>query len=205
MASCTSRAARARSPRWTRSSGDEVWRSAPTGFNIGPFGVAVDDALVYAVDGSEGVLALDRATGERAWSTDVTATATTGIDIQPVIAGELVLVSSVPVSLNGIYTGGDRGVVTALDRATGEVEWTFDTVLGEDLWGDPAVNSGGGAWYPPAVDSSGASCTSARPTRRRSPARPSTRTGRAVRATTSTPTRSSPSTSRPASCSGTTR
>jgi len=32
------------------------------------------------------------------------------------------------------------------------VEWTFDTVLGGDLWGDPAVNSGGGAWYPPSVD-----------------------------------------------------
>ena len=134
------------------SSGDEVWRSAPTGFNIGPFGVAVDDALVYALDGSEGVLALDRATGQEKWSTDVTATATTGIDIQPVIAGDLVLVSSVPISLNGIYTGGDRGVVTALDRASGQVEWTFDTVLGDDLWGNPAVNSGGGAWYPPAVD-----------------------------------------------------
>ena len=134
------------------SSGEEVWRSDATGFNIGPFGVAVDDDLVYALDGSVGVLALDRATGREVWATDVTATDTTGIDIQPVLAGELVLVSSVPVSLNGIYTGGDRGVVTALDRTTGQVVWTFDTVLGDDLWGDPAVNSGGGAWYPPAVD-----------------------------------------------------
>jgi len=31
------------------------------------------------------------------------------------------------------------------------VRWTFDTVKG-DLWGHPEVNSGGGAWYPPAVD-----------------------------------------------------
>ena len=29
--------------------------------------------------------------------------------------------------------------------------WAFDTVEG-DLWGHPEVNSGGGAWYPPAVD-----------------------------------------------------
>ena len=31
------------------------------------------------------------------------------------------------------------------------MRWTFDTVKG-DLWGHPEVNSGGGAWYPPAVD-----------------------------------------------------
>lgn len=114
-------------------SGDTVWLSEPTGFNIGPFGVAVDDDHVYALDGSVGVLALDRDTGERQWATDVTATDTTGIDIQPVIAGELVLVSSVPVSISGIYTGGDRGVVTALDRTTGDVRWEFDTVQGDDL------------------------------------------------------------------------
>ena len=30
--------------------------------------------------------------------------------------------------------------------------WSFDTVGSKDLWGDPSVNSGGGAWYPPAID-----------------------------------------------------
>ena len=132
--------------------GDTIWLSDPNAFNIGPFGVAVDDTRVYALDGSVGVQALDRETGEQLWATDVTATDTTGIDIQPVIAGDLVIVSSVPVSISGIYTGGDRGVVTALDRETGEVRWEFDTVEGDDLWGNPEVNSGGGAWYPPAVD-----------------------------------------------------
>ena len=132
--------------------GDRRWLSEATGPNIGPYGVAVDDDQVYALDGSVGVLALDRATGAQVWATDVTATDSTGIDIQPVIAGDLVLVSSVPVSLNGIYAGGDRGVISALDRHTGEVRWEFDTVEGDDLWGNPEVNSGGGAWYPPAVD-----------------------------------------------------
>jgi glucose dehydrogenase len=42
-------------------------------------------------------------------------------------------------------------VIWALDVETGERVWTFDTVPG-DLWGDPEVNSGGGAWYPPAID-----------------------------------------------------
>ena len=132
--------------------GETIWLSDPKAFNIGPFGVAVDDTRVYALDGSSGVQALDRETGKQIWATDVTATDTTGIDIQPVIAGELVIVSSVPVSTSGIYTGGDRGVVSALDRATGDVRWEFDTVAGDDLWGNPEVNSGGGAWYPPAID-----------------------------------------------------
>src|SRR5690606_29256776 len=35
---------------------------------------------------------------------------------------------------------------------TGRVVWSFSTVDSDDLWGHPEVNSGGGAWYPPAVD-----------------------------------------------------
>jgi glucose dehydrogenase len=134
-----------------RETGEERWKSEPSGFNIGPFGVAVGGGRVYALDGSTGVRALDCETGEELWSTDITATDTTGVDIQPVAVGDLVIASSVPVSLEGIYAAGDRGVITALDAATGEVRWEFDTVQG-DLWGHPEVNSGGGIWYPPAVD-----------------------------------------------------
>jgi outer membrane protein assembly factor BamB len=39
-----------------------------------------------------------------------------------------------------------------LDANTGKVDWSFDTVDSKNLWGNPAVNSGGGAWYPPAID-----------------------------------------------------
>ena len=39
-----------------------------------------------------------------------------------------------------------------MDAATGKVRWTFDTVKDGDLWGHPELNSGGGAWYPPAID-----------------------------------------------------
>ena len=101
----------------------------------------------------------------------------------------MVLVSTVPVSIGGIYKGGDRGVLHALDAATGEVRWTFDTVHGDDLWGNPAVNSGGGAWYPPAIDTERGLVYGASPTRRRSRARPSSRTGRAGPGRTCTPTR----------------
>ncbi len=127
------------------------WSSTPRGLNIGPFGVAVDDQRVYALDASQGVVALDLDDGTEIWTADVTPTPSVGIDIQPIVVDGTVLVSSVPISIGGIYAPGDRGVIYALDAATGTVEWTFDTVAG-DLWGRPDVNSGGGAWYPPAVD-----------------------------------------------------
>lgn len=134
-----------------RADGEDRWRSQPFGFNIGPFGVAVADGRLFAVHGSTGVVALDAATGSELWRTELAATSTTGIDIQPTVFDDLVLVSTVPVSVSGIYTPGDRGVIHALDATTGATRWTFDTVDG-DLWGNPAVNSGGGAWYPPAID-----------------------------------------------------
>lgn len=134
-----------------RATGEARWAGEPSGLNIGPFGVAVGDGRVYGMDGSTGVLALDLADGQARWTTDITATDTTGVGIQPVIADGTVIAGSVPVSIGGIYAPGDRGVVTALDAATGDVRWTFDTVRG-DLWGHPEVNSGGGAWYPPVVD-----------------------------------------------------
>ena len=56
------------------------------------------------------------------------------------------------MSLDGIYVGGDAGVLHALDQATGAIDWTFDTVDSPDIWGNPQVNSGGGAWFPPSID-----------------------------------------------------
>jgi outer membrane protein assembly factor BamB len=98
------------------------------------------------------VMALDPDTGEERWSVEVAVTPTEGINIQPQVVDDLVLVSTGPISLSGIYTGGDRGTLYALDATSGEVVWSFDTVADDDLWGNPEVNSGGGAWYTPAVD-----------------------------------------------------
>jgi glucose dehydrogenase len=64
----------------------------------------------------------------------------------------MVYVATVPVAIGKIYTGGSIGYLEALDASTGKVDWRFDTVDSKDLWGNPAVNSGGGAWYPPAID-----------------------------------------------------
>ena len=133
------------------ATGKTRWQSEATGTNIGPFGVAVAGNRVFADAGSDGVLALDRNTGKQLWRRRITATSTLGIDIQPTTFNGLVFASTVPVSIQGIYSPGDRGTLYALDAATGAVKWSFDTVKG-DLWGHPEVNSGGGAWYPPAID-----------------------------------------------------
>jgi outer membrane protein assembly factor BamB len=135
-----------------RASGDVRWTSRATGLNIGPFGVAVGDGRVYALNGSTGVVALDQRTGREVWTRNVTATKSTGIDIQPQVFDGMVIVATVPVSVGGIYAGGDHGVVYALDAATGKVRWQFDTVDSPNLWGNPKINSGGGAWYPPSID-----------------------------------------------------
>jgi outer membrane protein assembly factor BamB len=137
-----------------RVTGEPVWETpVEGGINIGPNGVAVGYGKVYAPKGMQEVFALDLETGEEQWTTEVVDTETAGIDIQPQVVDGLVLVSTVPVSISGIYTGGDRGMLVALDAETGEEVWRFDTVAdGDELWGNPDVNSGGGAWYTPAVD-----------------------------------------------------
>lgn len=128
------------------------WQTPPGGANIGPNGVAVGWGKVFGVDGSEAIAAWDAATGAKLWSRRITRTMTDGVDIQPTVWGGKVFASSVPVSLDGIYVGGDAGILHALDEATGDVVWTFNTVDSPDFWGNPEVNSGGGSWFPPSID-----------------------------------------------------
>lgn len=134
-----------------RESGAVRWRRQFDSFVIGPNGVAVGWGRVFAVDGTDDLVALDLDSGEEVWRRKLTRTETDGIDIQPTVFGRLVLASTVPVSLAGVYSGGDRGILQALDVETGELRWEFDTVA-DDLWGNPEVNSGGGSWYPPPID-----------------------------------------------------
>jgi glucose dehydrogenase len=134
-----------------RATGAVKWQSASVGFTIGPQGVSVGDGAVFATTPT-GAMALEQANGQVRWIKALTDTPTEGVDAQPQFVNGKVLIATVPVSAGKQYQGGDRGVLYALDAKTGDIDWLFDTVASDDLWGNSAVNSGGGAWYPPAVD-----------------------------------------------------
>lgn len=119
---------------------------------VGPNGPAVGWGKVFVAKDLYNVTALDAGTGEEVWTTRLSEVATTGIDIQPSVYAGLVYVSTVPGTGDVFYAPGGIGVISALDAETGEVVWSFSTVDSPDLWGHPEINSGGGAWYPPAVD-----------------------------------------------------
>ena len=118
---------------------------------VGPNGVAVGYGKVYAAKDLYNMTALDINTGADVWNARISNVSTTGIDIQPIVYDSLVYTSTVPGAGDIFYAPGGKGVLYALYQASGEVEWSFTTVE-EDLWGHPEVNSGGGSWYPPAID-----------------------------------------------------
>ncbi|HEY3672340.1 MAG TPA: PQQ-binding-like beta-propeller repeat protein [Acidimicrobiia bacterium] len=134
-----------------RATGTVKWQSASVGFTIGPQGVSVGDGAVFATTPT-GAMALEQKNGQLRWKKDLTDSPTEGVDAQPQFVKGRVLIATVPVSARGLYQGGDRGILYALDAKTGDIDWSFDTVASDDLWGNADVNSGGGAWYPPAVD-----------------------------------------------------
>jgi len=132
--------------------GSQQWS---TKFNhpvIGPNGPALNGSNVIVASDKNTITALDASDGSQQWSTTVETSPTAGVDIQPVAYDGLVYTSTVPGNQSSFYAGGDEGVIKALDANSGKVAWTFDTVKSPDLWGDQKVNSGGGAWYPPAID-----------------------------------------------------
>jgi outer membrane protein assembly factor BamB len=93
-------------------------------------------------------------TGETVWSRELLGSSGGGIDIAPTLFDSTVPVSTVPATRFG-YVAGVMGTVWALDAGTGAPKWQFNTVQDTGLWGHPELNSGGGIWYPPAVDGSG--------------------------------------------------
>jgi alcohol dehydrogenase (cytochrome c) len=137
------------------ATGKIKWKHLFNESNIGPNGIAVGWGKIFGNSDPYTIVALDVNTGAQLWSTRISQQPTSGIDIQPNVYGNLVLVSTVPGTGGGdFYTGGGFGAIYALDQTSGKIMWNFDTVDSADIWGNKDVNSGGGAWYPPAVDTS---------------------------------------------------
>jgi len=118
---------------------------------VGPNGPAIGYGKVFAAKDLYNITALDMSSGDELWSTRISYVPTTGIDIQPIVYDGMVYVASVPGTGDVFYAPGGIGVIYALDQETGAILWNFSTV-DPNLWGHPEINSGGGCWYPPAID-----------------------------------------------------
>ncbi|MDI6876560.1 MAG: fasciclin domain-containing protein [Methanomicrobiales archaeon] len=138
--------------------GDVLWAREYNSTNLtGPNGPAVGWDKVFVTKDPFTIAALNATDGEEIWEArlieDPPNATGEGIDIQPLVYNGLVYTSTVPGRGDVFYQGGAVGIIFALDQESGDVVWNFSTVDDpESIWGNPEVNSGGGAWYPPAVD-----------------------------------------------------
>jgi outer membrane protein assembly factor BamB len=135
------------------ATGKVLWTHNYNSLNGGPDGVTVVGGTVYAAT-DKAAVALSAATGKQLWSRTLIGNDLEGIDMAPGYNHGTVYVSTVPVNPNkGEYLGGARSTLWALNARTGAPEWSWDEV--QNLWGKPAINSGGGLWDPPSFDSQG--------------------------------------------------
>ena len=118
---------------------------------VGPNGPAIGYGKVFIAKDLYNITALNMNTGDEIWTTQISYIPTTGIDIQPIVYDGKVYVSTVPGTGDVFYAPGGIGVIYALDQETGQILWNFSTV-DPNLWGHPEINSGGGCWYSPAIE-----------------------------------------------------
>jgi len=135
------------------ASGRVRWRHHYGVQTYGPNGVTVGDGRVYGAT-TLFAFALDQGDGRELWRANLLANESEGIDMAPGFHAGRVFVSTVPTRPEVQYGPGARGVLWALDAATGRSRWQWDEVPA-GLWGDPGVNAGGGLWYTPAFDGRG--------------------------------------------------
>ena len=135
------------------ATGKVLWRHAYNSPNGGPDGVTVARGVVYGAT-NHAAFALSAATGAQLWIRTLIRNEHEGIDMAPGYDHGTVYVSTVPVNPTvGVYLGGGKGILFALNAATGTPKWSWDEV--QNLWGHPNINSGGGQWYPPSFDAQG--------------------------------------------------
>jgi glucose dehydrogenase len=133
--------------------GTEIWYYTSNGsIVLGPNGPAVGWGKVFISKDVYTMVALDIQNGKVLWSNTVSTIPTTGIDIQPTVYNNKVFISTVPGVGDIYYAPGGIGIIYALDQKTGNIIWNFSTVDSSDLWDHPEINSGGGCWYTPSID-----------------------------------------------------
>jgi outer membrane protein assembly factor BamB len=138
-----------------RAKGTQRWMRTFDKSTFGPNGIAVGYGKVFAIVGDSDIVALKLEDGSDVWKLTPTFTHSEGMDVQPLVYDGAVFVATVPVSLaRGIYRGGSHGELIAVDAESGKQRWSFDTVDSKNTpMTDPDAYGGGGAWYPPLIDS----------------------------------------------------
>jgi outer membrane protein assembly factor BamB len=129
-----------------RATGALRWVDRFRAPNYGRNGLSYSSGSIYGSTDTT-VFALSAATGQMLWQRRLVSQFEQYIDIAPLIANNLVYVSTVG------YPPGGRGAIYALDAHDGTVRWRFSTIRGP--WRYPNEAGGGGAWYTPSVDSQG--------------------------------------------------
>ena len=114
--------------------------------NFGRNGLSYSSGSVYGATDTT-VFALSGRTGRLIWQRPLVTPVEQYVDIAPLVANNLVYVSTVG------YPPGGRGTLYALDAHSGVVRWRFSSIRGP--WRHPADAGGGGAWYTPSVDAQG--------------------------------------------------
>ena len=127
-------------------SGNRRWVVDNEQWVYGPSGVAVSGGCVFSNLGGHSIAAYRALDGELVWDTNILANGG-AVNFQPLVVGGTVFAAT-----SSLSQPGARGTLYALDPSTGEIRWSFNTIVSEDVWGNPKINSGGGAWYPPSLD-----------------------------------------------------
>jgi outer membrane protein assembly factor BamB len=134
-------------------SGKVIWTHEYNMPDEGVNGLNVQEGKVFGVN-TDDLFALEPKTGKTVWQTKVTRNTKEGLEVAPGVFNGQVVAATTPTTPRGHYIGGAQGVAWTLSGETGESEWSFNTVP-QNIWGNPAVNSGGGIWGTPAFDEKG--------------------------------------------------
>ena len=129
-----------------RGTGALRWEHRFRAPNFGRNGLSYSSGSLYGATDTT-AFALSAKTGRLLWQRRLVSPVQQYVDIAPLIANNLVYISTVG------YPPGGRGALYALDAHSGAVRWGFSTIRAP--WRHPAEAGGGGAWYTPSIDAKG--------------------------------------------------
>jgi outer membrane protein assembly factor BamB len=136
--------------------GTTLWETKYENQIFGPSGPGIGYGKVFIVSRIDRYSALDMKTGKELWQHLTGARLPTGAFQPSVFDHRIYATTQAASSGHGAvhfhsYQGGSSGAVLLLDSLTGRPAWQWQ-VVEADFWGRPDLNSGGGLWFPPAID-----------------------------------------------------